>query len=59
MDGGSGLNVLYVDALDHMGIPRGSLHPDGGPFFRVIPNIQAIPLRSIQHPITFGDPTNF
>ena len=27
MDGGSGLNILYVDTLDAMCIPRSELHP--------------------------------
>lgn len=58
MDGGSGLNVLYANKLDHMGIPRESLNPNGAPFFRIIPRVQAIPLGSIQPPITFGA-TNF
>ena len=32
MDGGSGLNILYVDTLDAMRIPRSELHPVGSPF---------------------------
>ena len=31
MDGGSGLNILYVDTLDAMRIPRLELHPAGSP----------------------------
>jgi hypothetical protein len=31
MDGESGLNVLYADTLDRIGILRESVHP-GGPF---------------------------
>ena len=59
MDGGSGLNILYAGTLDRMGIPRANLCPGGAPFFGVIPRIQATPLRSIQLPITFRDPSNF
>jgi hypothetical protein len=29
MDGGSGLNILYVDTLDAMGIDRSRLRPSG------------------------------
>ena len=37
MDGGSGLNILYVDTLDAMRIPRSELHLAGSPFHGVIP----------------------
>ncbi|XP_066316358.1 uncharacterized protein [Miscanthus floridulus] len=59
MDGGSGLNIMYADTLDHMGISRKDLRPSGAPFFRIIPRAQATPLRSIHLPVTFGEPANF
>ena len=34
MDGGSGLNILYVDTLDAMRIPRLELRLAGSPFHR-------------------------
>ena len=37
MDGGSGLNILYVDTLDAMRIPRSELHLADSPFHSVIP----------------------
>ena len=37
MDGGSGLNILYVDTLDAMRIPWSELRPAGSPFHGVIP----------------------
>ena len=36
MDGGSGLNILYVDTLDAMRIPWSELCLAGSPFHRVI-----------------------
>ena len=36
MDGGSGLNILYVDTLDAMCIPRSELRLAGSPFHGVI-----------------------
>ena len=36
MDGGSGLNILYVDTLDAMRIPRSELHLAGSLFHGVI-----------------------
>ena len=37
MDGGNGLNILYVDTLDAMRIPRSELRPVSSPFNGVIP----------------------
>jgi hypothetical protein len=37
MDGGSGLNILYVDTLDAMGIDRSRLRPSGAPFHSIVP----------------------
>ena len=37
MDGGSNLNILYVDTLDAMRIPRSELYLVGSPFHGVIP----------------------
>ena len=45
MDGGSGLNILYVDTLDAMRIPWSKLRLVGSPFHGVILGAQAYPLR--------------
>ena len=37
MDGGSSLNILYVDTLDAMRILRSELRQAGSPFHGVIP----------------------
>ena len=39
MDGGSGLNILYVDTLDAMRIPRLKLRPVRSPSHGVIPGM--------------------
>jgi len=44
MDGGSGLNILYINTLDAMRIPQSELRPAGSPFHGVIPGVQAYPL---------------
>ena len=36
MDGGSGLNILYIDTLDAMCIPQSELRLAGSPFHGVI-----------------------
>ena len=45
MDGANGLNILYIDILDAMRIPRSELHPMSSPFHGVILGTQAYPLR--------------
>ena len=59
MDGGSGLNILYVNTLDAMRIAWSELCLAGCPFHGVIPGVQAYPLRQIDLPITFGNRANF
>ena len=44
MDEGSSLDILYVDTLDAMRIPRLELHLAGSPFHGVILGAQAYPL---------------
>ena len=44
IDGGSGLNILYVDTLNAMRIPRSELHPVSSPFHGVISGTQEYPL---------------
>ena len=55
MDGGSGLNILYVDTLDAIRIPWIELRLVNSPFHGVIPGTQAYPLGQIDLTITFGD----
>ena len=59
MDGGSGLNILYVETLDAMGIDRSRIRPTGSPFYGVVPGTQAVPIGQIDLPVTFGTPENF
>ena len=55
MDVGSGLNILYIDTLDAMRIPRSKLRPMSSPFHGVILGTQAYPLGQIDLPIMFGN----
>ena len=45
MDGGSGLNILYVNTLDAMRIPWSELCPVSSPYHDMIPGTQAYLLR--------------
>ena len=59
MDGGSGLNIMYAETLDAMGIDQSRVRPTGAPFHGIVPGKQAISLGQIDLPVTFGDSTNY
>jgi hypothetical protein len=59
MDGGSGIHVLYASTLDDMGISRSALRLSTTPFLGVVPGMEALPIRQIDLPVTFGDVRNF
>ena len=59
MDGGSSLNILYLDTLEAIGIPRGYLRDSPFPFYGILPGMKAYPVGNIDLPITFGSKTNF
>jgi hypothetical protein len=59
MDGGSGLNILYAETLDLMGISRSRLQANAAPFHGVVLGQHATPLRQIDLPICFETPSNF
>ena len=44
MDGGSSLNIMYVETLDAMGIDRSHIRPTGAPFHGIMPGKQAMPV---------------
>jgi hypothetical protein len=59
MDGGSSINILYVETLDTMGILRSKLRTSVFPFLGIIPGLRAYPLGNIELSIMFGDHINF
>ncbi|XP_066347746.1 uncharacterized protein [Miscanthus floridulus] len=59
MDGGSDLNILYIDTLNAMRIPWLELLPIGSPFHGMILGVQVYLLGQINLPITFGNRANF
>ena len=44
MDGGSGLNIMYAEALDAMGLDRSRIRPTRAPFHGIMFGKQAMPL---------------
>ena len=59
IDGGSGLNIMYAEMLDAMGIDRSRIRSTRAPFHGIIPRKQAMPLWQIDPPVTFGNLTNY
>jgi hypothetical protein len=59
MDGGTGLNIMYIKTFYGLGIALSALRPRSAPFHGIIPGYQAYSLRRITFPVTFGDPANF
>ena len=59
MDESSGLNIMYAETLDAMGIDRSRIRPTGAPFHGIVPGRRAMPLGQINLPVTFGNPTNY
>jgi hypothetical protein len=59
MDGGSSLNIMYVETPDAMGIPRSKLRTSIFSFLGIISGMRAYPMGNIEWPVTFGDHSNF
>jgi hypothetical protein len=59
MDGGSGLNIMYVAMLDAMGIDQSRIQSTEVPFHGILPGKQAKPLGQVDLPTTFRDKSNF
>ena len=60
IDGGIGLNIIFVDTLKKIGLDFTSLlTPTDVPFYGIVPGKAAIPLGQITLPVTFGNPNNF
>ena len=59
MDGGSSLNIIYLETLDLLGIERVQLQPSVGGFHGVVPGKKALLVGRIDLPFCFGMATNF
>ena len=59
MDGGSGLNIIYVDTLKAMGISMSKLVKSNMQFHRVVPGKKAKSLGQISLDVVFGDEKNY
>jgi hypothetical protein len=58
IDGGSGLNLMYLDTFEGLGLTREQLQSNPHPFYGVVPGKESIPLGWVTLPITFRDASN-
>jgi hypothetical protein len=59
MDGGSSLNIIYLETLDLLGIERAQLQPSTGGFHGVVPGKNTLPVGRIDLPVCFSTAANF
>jgi len=59
MDGGSSLNIIYLETLDLLSINRAQLQRSAGGFHGVVPGKKALPVCRIDLPVCFGPAANF
>jgi hypothetical protein len=60
IDGGSGLNLIFVSTLTKMGLDfKDMLVPSKSPFYGIVPGNAAHPLGTVVLPVTFGTRENY
>jgi hypothetical protein len=59
MDGGSSLNIIYVETLELLGVDRSTIRAGAAPFHGIVPGKRVLPLGQLDLPVCFGTPSNF
>jgi hypothetical protein len=59
IDGGSGLNIIFVNTLKKMDFDFKRLTECDEPFFGIVPGKAAYPMGWVSLPVTFGTEENF
>jgi hypothetical protein len=59
IDGGSGLNIIFVDTLKKMNFNFKRLTECDEPFFGIVPGKAAYPMGRVSLPVTFDKEENF
>jgi hypothetical protein len=59
IDGGSGLNVIFIDTLKNTDFDFKRLMECDEPFFGIMPGKAAYPMGRVSHLVTFGTEENF
>jgi hypothetical protein len=59
MDGGSNLNIIYVETLELLQIDLSTIRAGAAPFHGIIPEKRVQPLGQLDLPVCFRTPSNF
>jgi hypothetical protein len=59
MDGGSSVNLMYLETFEGLGLTQDHLQSSSHPFYRVVLGKQYVPLGRVTLPITFRDTNNY
>jgi hypothetical protein len=59
MDGGSSLNIIYVETLGLLEIDLSTIRAGAVPFHGIVPGKRVLPLGQLDLPVCFGTPSNF
>jgi hypothetical protein len=59
MDGGSGLNLMYLHTFEGLSLTRDQLQSGPHPFYGVVLGKQSVPLGRVILSVTFGDVSNY
>ena len=59
MDGGSSINILYIDTFRRLKLPTSIIEPTGTTFHGIVPGRKAYPIGKVALPVTFGTPENY
>jgi hypothetical protein len=59
MDGGSDLNLMYLDTFEGLELTCDQVQSSPHPFYGVVPGKQSIPLGRVTLPVTFEDTSNY
>jgi hypothetical protein len=59
MDGGSSLNIIYVETLGILNIDLSTIRAGAAPFHGIIHGKRVLPLGQLDLPVCFRTPSNF
>src|SRR4051812_41310490 len=59
MDGGSSINILYLDTFRRLRLPQSMIEITHTMFHGIVPGRKAYPIGKVTLPVTFGTPANF
>jgi hypothetical protein len=59
MDGGSSLNIIYVETLGLLGVDLSTIRASAAPFHGIVPGKRVLTLGQLDLPVCFETPSNF